>query len=547
MQTETKHGPTAPITEIDNAQPGHQTWRPLRLFNVYRLLISGALFIYALTGFDPKQIAHHDYFLFNLTATTYLASCIFNFVTIQRRRPEFTVQVYFQVIVDIIAITLFMHAVGGIQSGFGMLIIVAVAGGSILLAGRAALVFAAIATLLILAEHIYTQFGDPTISTDYRQAGLLGAAFFATALLAHALAKRVKESEALAAKRGIDLANMEQLTQYVIQQMQTGVAVIDNDTRLWQINESARLLLNIPAPKNNPPLADVCPELALQHQHWLKQPTLPPHRFHTETSATEVLPHFAKLGGDVGTLIFLEDTAAMSQQAQQLKLASLGRLAGSIAHEIRNPLGAISHAGQLLAESNKLNKHDIRLTEIIHTNTQRMNSIIENVLQLGRRDQAQAETITLKPWLETFIDEFCRGQNITPNHIELEIDPTNLNCEFDPNQLHQILWNLCHNGIRHSQAQTGQPRLLLRAGNKGDNPTPFLDIIDYGSGVPADAIDHLFEPFFTTNPKGTGLGLYIAKELTECNHAHLTFLPAETGGSCFRITFADPRRRRTTE
>lgn len=535
-------------TETEPTQqilPSHQTWRPLRLFNLYRLLISGTFVIYALSDFSIKAIGQYNPLLFKSVAIVYFILCIMNFFTNQWQRPNFSIQVYTQVIVDIIAITLFMHASGGIQSGFGMLIIVAVAGGSILLAGKAAVGFAAIAALLILGEHIYIQLLDPVVSTAYTQAGLLGAAFFATALLSHALAKRVRVSEELAEKRGVDLANMEQLTQYIIQQMQTGVAVIDNDTRLWQINESARQLLNIPAPENNPPLVEVCPELAFQQRLWLDDPDNTSQRFRPETSATEVLPHFAQLGEHLGTLIFLEDTAAVSQQAQQLKLASLGRLAGSIAHEIRNPLGAISHAGQLLAESNKLDQHDIRLTEIIRTNTQRMNRIIENILQLGRRNQAQPEVITLKPWLESFVDEFCRGQNINSNLLNLEVAPDNLTCEFDTSQLHQVLWNLCHNGIRHGLAHINEAKLLLNAGSDEDNPAPYLDVIDFGAGVPAEAIEHLFEPFFTTETKGTGLGLYIAKELTECNYAHLSYLPAETGGSCFRITFADPRRRRT--
>ncbi len=525
--------------------PSQQTWRPLRLFNLYRLLISGALLIYALSDFSIKAIGHYSPLLFKSVAIVYFIVCIINFLTIKWQRPGFSTQVYTQVIIDIIAITLIMHASGGIQSGFGMLIIVAVAGGSILLAGKTALEFAAIAALMLLGEHIYLQLSDPDASTAYTQAGLLGAAFFATALLSHALAKRVRVSEALAEKRGVDLANMQQLTQYIIQQMQTGVAVIDNHTQLWQINESARQLLNIPTPKNNPPLSQVCPELAFQYQLWLKDTGTAPQRFQPGTSATEVLPHFAQLGEQIGTLIFLEDTAAMSQQAQQLKLASLGRLAGSIAHEIRNPLGAISHAGQLLAESNNLDKHDIRLTEIIRTNTQRMNSIIENILQLGRRNQAEPEVIALKPWLESFIDEFCRGQNSNPDLITLEIEPASLTCEFDTSQLHQVLWNLCHNGIRHSHSLINESRLLLIAGKKEDQPAPFLEVIDFGPGVPEEAIEHLFEPFFTTETKGTGLGLYIAKELTECNYAHLSYFPAETGGSCFRITFADPRRRRT--
>lgn len=533
--------------KASDGTPAQQTWRPLRLFNLYRLLISGAFLINAMMDFSIQSIGQHDPTIFQLTAIAYFIVSVANVFTIYWRRPEFSIQVYFQVVVDCVAITLLLHASGGVQSGLGMLIIVAVAGGSILLPGRSALGFAAIASLLILGEHIYIQLSNPTMPTAYTHAGLLGAAFFATALLAHVLSRRVRESEALAEKRGIDLANMELLTQYIIQQMQTGVAVIDNETCLWQINESARRLLDIKPPTGRPRLEKVCPELAAEQARWLADPSAPPQRFKPATGATEVLPHFAKLGEYTGTLIFLEDTAAMSQQAQQLKLASLGRLAGSIAHEIRNPLGAIGHAGQLLAESDHLDQHEQRLTEIIRGNTRRMNSIIENVLQLGRRNQAQPEIIALKPWLEEFIDEFCRGQNIDRGLIELDVIPEQLSCEFDPSQLHQVLWNLCHNGVRHSLAHSGSPRLAIRATTRADNPTPYLDVIDYGPGVTAEVVDQLFEPFFTTDNKGTGLGLYIAKELAECNYAHLSYFPAETGGSCFRITFADPRRRRTAQ
>jgi two-component system sensor histidine kinase PilS (NtrC family) len=539
-------------TEMENSSapdqqdlPSHQTWRPLRLFNFYRLLIACIFAIDAFTGFKIKSVGQYNPTLFKWVVVFYLAVIVVNTITIKLKKPGFEFQVHYQVILDLLAITLLMHASGGVQSGLAMLIFVAVAGGSILLAGRAALLFASIASLLILLEHTYLQLHDPSTTPTYFYPGLLGMAFFATAMLSHVLARRIRESEALAARRGVDLANMEQLTQYVIEQMQTGVAVIDRETRLWQINDSARRLLNLPPQKKRLPLTDLCPELAFQQRLWQKDPSTPPIRFKPANSDTEILPHFARLGDGGGILIFLEDTAAMSQQAQQLKLASLGRLAGSIAHEIRNPLGAISHAGQLLTESPNIDKHDTRLTEIIRDNSRRMNSIIENILQLGRRDQAKPETIQLKPWLEEFVDEFCRGQNIPAEQFTLEIEPSDLNTEFDPSQLHQVLWNLCHNGIRHSQAHSGKASLILHAEQKKDNPIPYLDVIDFGPGIQPETIDHLFEPFFTTETKGTGLGLYIAKELCECNHAHLSYFPADNGGSCFRITFADPRRRRT--
>jgi len=175
-----------------------------------------------------------------------------------------------------------------------------------------------------------------------------------------------------------------------------------------------------------------------------------------------------------------------------------------------------------------------------------MNSIIENVLQLGRRRQPNPESILLSSWLENFIEEFYRSENLTHDDttITLEIEPETLEITFDANQLNQVLWNLCHNGIHHGNEHTKRSQLTLRAGVTPNSPRPYLDVIDNGPGIPSETVDHIFEPFFTTDTKGTGLGLYIAKELCECNHAQLTYIPGKPGGSCFRITFADPRRRR---
>ena len=534
--------------EFSAERDSNQTWRPLRLFNLYRMLLAGLLLIIGAADLDFKPIGQDNPGLYFAVTSIYLLVCIANTFTIAWKKPNFNTQVYIQVLVDIAAITLIMHASGGVQSGLGMLMVVTVAGGSILLAGQAAVRLAAAATLAMLGEHVYYQLTNPLEPAAYTHAGLLGATFFATAILAHALAKKVRASEALARQRGIDLANMEQLAQYVIQRMQTGVLVIDEDNHARLINESAQQLLNTTPLSDKQPLATLCPQLADQLQMWRKDRRNTPQQFRATSAVAEVLPRFANLGEDGGTLIFLEDTTTLAQQAQQLKLASLGRLAGSIAHEIRNPLGAISHAGQLLAESPNIDATDLRLTEIIRTNSQRMNNIIENVLQLGRRRQPAPESIAIKAWLENFIEEFFRSENLNPNNtfITIDVEPADIDITFDTNQLNQVLWNLCHNGIHHGNEHNKQNRLTLQAGLTPNSPSPYLDIIDDGPGVPTEAIDHIFEPFFTTDTKGTGLGLYIAKELCECNHAHLTYAATETGGSCFRITFADPRRRRNS-
>ncbi len=532
--------------EEETAQDPRNTWNPLRLLNLYRLALATLFLVVGLTDSSYRPVGQLYPLLFLITSIGYLGSCIATAMAISKRKPSFHTLVYIIVIVDVVAITLIMHSSGGVSSGVGMLLVGAVAGGSMLLPGQTALQFAAIATLAILFQHVYFNLTHPLSASAYTQAGLLGAAFFATAILAHALAKRVRASEALAQQRGIDLANMEQTAQYIMQHMQTGIIVTDAKARIWVANESSRELLNIPPIQQKQPLHQACPQLADQYELWANDKSYTPRHFRATTAIAEVLPRFAALDENAGTIIFLEDTTAMAHHAQQLKLASLGRLAGSIAHEIRNPLGAISHAGQLLAESPNMDRTDIRLTEIISTNSARMNRIIENVLQLGRRQQSTPETIQLSSWLRTFVDEFSVSQNIPQSNIEIKIEQENLTAQFDPNQLHQVLWNLCQNGAHHSLSHTSEVHLIIAIGISPNAHAPHLDVIDFGPGITAETLDHIFEPFFTTETKGTGLGLYIARELSECNNARLTYLAPDTGGSCFRITFADPRRRRAT-
>ena len=525
-----------------------QTWKPLGLLNAYRLVLASLLALVSLADIDLPPLGERDPHLFLLVSIGYVLFALLCIPLIRARKPGFHWQLYLQVLADIVCIIVLTYASGGIRSGLGTLLIVTLAGGGMLMSGQMAVLYAAISSLAVLGEEFYILLSGAGPGPSFTHAGLLGGTYFLTALLAWVLAKRARESDALAAQRGVDLANMQQLTEYVIQRMQTGVIVIDPRQRIRLINESAWHLLGTPAHPTQQNLAHLAPELAGYLAQWQANPDGEPQLFRPNASSPDLLPRFAKLGqaSQSGTLIFLEDTAALAQQAQQLKLASLGRLTASIAHEIRNPLGAISHAGQLLAESPQLSDGDLRLTEIIRNHSQRMNAIVENVLQLSRRQRARPEELGLKPWLEEFIDDFCRTHNLGAEHIRTDIDPPDTHVRMDPSQLHQILWNLCQNGVRYSSERLGVPRLELRGGSSAESPNPFLDVIDFGPGVPPEAVDHLFEPFFTTESSGTGLGLYISRELCESNQARLHYLPIPSGGSCFRITFADPRRKQLT-
>jgi two-component system sensor histidine kinase PilS (NtrC family) len=518
-----------------------QTWKPLSLLNAYRLLLAGLFCAVAVIGIDLPPLGERSHHLFLAVSLAYFGFALFSALTI-RWRKQFHFQLRLQILADIVAITALMYLSGGVSSGLGTLLIAALAGGGMLMSGRMACLYAAITALSVLGEEAYIMVKHVPPGPNFTHAGLLGATFFATAILAYLLARRARESEALAAQRGIDLANMQQLTEYVIQRMQTGVIVVDPQQRVRLINESAWRLLGDAGHPASQRLADLSPTLAAYLVLWQENPDREIHAFHTDPASPELLPRFARLG-NAGTLIFIEDTAATAQQAQQMKLASLGRFTASIAHEIRNPLAAISHAGQLLAESPRLAEGDSRLTDIIQQHSQRMNAIVENILQLSRRQRAHPEEFELKPWLQDFVATFCTTEGVDPGYITLDIAPPDTHVRIDPSQLHQVMWNLCHNGLRYSVEQTGTPRLKLRGGVSGESANPFLEVIDFGPGVSHEALDHLFEPFFTTEPKGTGLGLYISRELCESNQARLNYMAASGGGGCFRIVFADPRRK----
>jgi len=533
----------APTDEADVG--ANTTWKPLYFLNLYRLGLSGLFVLLAYTGNLIKPLGTTQPVLFGIIALVYLALCALAVAANHWRRPKFKLQVYGLVLVDIMAVMALMHASGGVTSGLGMLLVVTIAGGAILMAGRTAVSFAALASLAVLAETLYTHLELPRQTAAYPQAGLLGITFFATAILAHVLARRIRETEALAAQRGVDLANLAELTEHIIQRMQTGILVIDGQNRVRLMNEAAWHMLGMPAASEAPTLNRLSGELLQQLNRWRRDPEQPNKPVQLSANTADILPRFARIGGDAasGTLIYLEDTAATAQQAQQMKLASLGGLTASIAHEIRNPLGAISHAGQLLAESGELGEHDQRLTRIITEHSRRINTIIENVQQLSRRDRSRPEILALGPFLEAFVREFVEIHGAPARDIALKVEPKDLEVRFDPSQLQQILTNLCENALHHSAGYDGSPKVELRASDTVEPHRPVVEVIDRGPGISAEAAERLFEPFFTTESKGTGLGLYISRELAESNQAQLGHVPQPAGGACFRITFQDPRRQ----
>lgn len=515
------------------------TWRPLFWFNLLRLGSAGLLLGLSLTQPPLKPLGVAAPQLYRLAALAYLASALIGLVALALRWPRFNLQVTLLVAADVAAITVLTHASGGLVSGLGILLLMVVAGGGLLVSGRLAFLYAALAALAVLGESLY-RVNVAALAPTYTQAGLLGTTCFAAAAMAFEMARRVRRSTLLASDRQQEALALVRLNDEIIQRMQTGVLVIDAAQRIRLANGSAvRLLGRRLWPAS--PLPEVAPHVDQALTLWRAGRELPP-----AGQSDAYVPRFAPLGSGqaADVLIFLDDTATLNQQAQLLKLAALGRLVASIAHQVRNPLGAISHAAQLLGEDARLGTDQQRLIAILLRQSERVNRIIEEVLALGRPQRVETELLELAPWLGQVIDAYCTGHAVARQAVALHAD-AGVVTRGTPGQLQQVIENLLDNALRHA-ARAAWPRVTVRARQSATRDRPLIEVEDRGPGVPLANREQLFEPFHTNRADGTGLGLFMARELCAANQAHIEYYEPKTGGAGFRIVLADRRRRQLT-
>ncbi len=527
--------------------PSDLAWRVLGLVNLYRLLVP--LMLLALYSLAEPQSA-----LLPARPSLFLSVCIAYFsvavlLVVARRLSWPTLRriALLNATVDAVGISLILYSCGGISSGLGILMVLPVGAMAVLADNRDAFLIAAIAALGALAQQAFAYFAGFALPTDFTYAGVLGVVLFAIVLAVWPVANRLRESEALVRRQEVDLANLAQLSQYIVQHLRESILVVDTEDRVRLINESAAQILGDGNAYPGALLGEASPRLLYLLETWRQNPNAPTdatHTFVAEDGGRVIRPHFASLGGmdPAPVLVFLEDTSLIAAQVQQSKLAALGRLSASIAHEIRNPVGAMSHASQLLAESPNLSEEDRRLTQIVRGNADRVSTIIDNVLQLSKRGETRLERLSLSIWLEEFCEEFCETMQIPRSRVVIEPVEEEIEVRADPSQLHQVLWNLCENALKH--AATGQEPVSIEIRSGRLNPTarPFLEAADRGPGVDPSHVERIFEPFFSGGRGGTGLGLFLARELAQTNGATLLYEPRPGGGSIFRMVFADPRR-----
>ncbi len=390
--------------------------------------------------------------------------------------------------------------------------------------------FAALASLAVLAEQVVADYSHSFHTTSYANAGMLGASFFTIALLSYILAKRSEQILQLANQQKQTIIKLEDLNKYIIQHLQSGIIIVNKQQAIQMANQSALRLANLAVLPVN--LNDISTYLAAAFQTWLVDPDQNIVLLQL-SNQSEIHSRFMPLptGQEFLYMVILEDIALYNQQVQQSKLVSLGRLTASIAHEIRNPLGAISHAGQLLSENPLLSVQDRRLTQIIQTHSVRVNHIIEDILQLSRRTDSRREKLRLKPWMDNYLKNFTLEHAVNSDAFKLLYPDESLCAFIDPGHLRQIMDNLCRNALKYGKPELGP--IILRA--FAIQQAPCIEIIDNGSGISREHQGHLFEPFFTTSSSGTGLGLYISRELAELNQAKLSYYLTDDKRSCFRL------------
>lgn len=532
------------------------------IYNIYRLSIS---MFFLLTSFAaikhqdtlvlPSLIQQTALLFYFLLSLFFLA--LFYFV---QRRPK--LQLGFGLGIDIIILSLLLYTNGAPDLQLTMLYMVVVAASYMLLSVSQATAITLLAIIFVIYQQFFYAIANSLNLGNLVDALLMSLSFLAVGFLSWSISQRLVQMEKLAASHAKEAQRLQEINQQVISKMNNGVLVIRKGKVVVSNQAACQLLqLDIQLPTNSDAcLANIGQMLLKQHPdiyRWL----LNSPAQHNNTLLYE-LPSANKAGlhdklrinstplDEQSQLLIIEDLRREQANAQQLKLASLGQLTASIAHEIRNPLAAISQASQLLIEDSSetatsanhtdptadsttnptidpiIDDGNQELYQMIFYQTKRVNRIIEDVLRLSRQEKPKLQAIDLRTWLAQFLDEHFRIHDV---FVHATCQPTIF---FDPHHLEQILINLINNGLRYSSRS--HPHAYVEIEIYCSESDVIVDVLDHGEGVSEQSLAHLFNPFFTTDNDGTGLGLYLSQSFSEANHAKLLYIP-EHKLTCFRL------------
>jgi len=509
--------------------------RELYFFSLYRVLEAAIMAALVFSPISEMIGEARNATLGGAVAVLYMVAAV-SLLVLGRNERWLVPLVFGGACIDILAATLMTHALPPVAAGIAMMLLFNVAAAAMLLPLRFGMSVAVLASLALVIEFLWSAFADGERPRSLAELSMFVTSYLALAWLGNQIGHRARSSQRLAEQRTAEVANLVEINELIIRRMRTGVLVVDSDNQITLANEAASLLLG---DGSDGGLNHMAPELARRVQRWRNGWQVDDTPLQLFPDQPEVQPRFARLLADSDlTLVFLDDTTVVSRRAESLTLAALGRFSASLAHEIRNPLAAINYAVQLLEESRNVDDADRRLLQIIHQQCLRTNGIVESVLGLARRERANPENMDLGAFVRRFVEDYRQTLSIETDSLESIVPSQPVQALVDPKHLQQILTALVHNALKYGRIMDEPARVRLRVFQDGRNA--YVDVLDRGPGIPEGVVAQLFRPFFTTSEHGTGLGLYIARELSRANQATLEYVPVPGGGACFRVALPGP-------
>lgn len=516
---------------------------PIQLLGIFRLIMAVILSsIYILSArLSPEALPISRYF--QVVLLVYLFFLLASTLFLKRSRFQTTRYIYFFGLLDLAFISTLCYYTDGLNSPLIILLLISFMVHGTFLSRNAA--FSLLVVSIIIQLMLWVQFNYDPVNFQYswydrlisqgmlRLVGQNCFAFLALVLTTSWLNK-YEASQRLIDEKNEELKNAAILHEAIIQQSKSGLIVLDSEGKIILMNNYIKSWfgdLNL----QDSYLMDYLPTLTERFYLWNHLKFMDPSLFEYNDKSYYIEFDEIKQPSGYYSLIQIEPTENVNMRAQQDKLASLGRLTAAIAHEIRNPMSSIYQASQLLAEQRDVTATEEKLINMINNNVQRANRIISDVLVLARKSDSARGYFKLPPFLHEMLEEFYIEFPQYQNNIELKIAPEISRVLFDMSVLRQVIANLLNNSINHSGKDEKDLSIVVEAVMKGE--TPILTIYDNGMGISDTVKSHLFEPFFTTHKKGTGLGLYITKELCLANGGLIQYVELDDGKHGFRIIF----------
>jgi len=519
--------------------PEPLTRKVVGYLNIYRMVIAALLGVSHFGGLGQAVSGPTGQAVASAVLLAYLLFAAFHLFSARRKLANFFRLASYSVFTDVIFLSVLVIAYAGVGGGLGILLVFTSGAAAVLLPLRKALLIASIASLSMVGTATWRFAMSGGTADSLIQAALFGITAMVAAVLANRLAYWGRDFRLIAEKRKVTLTELEQVNELIIRRMRTGVVAIDETNMIRVMNESAWFLLGSPEVRQRS-LRSLSPRLEQALADWKKQPDIEPKPVILEPSQAQILPSFVSLPRDsgLGAMIFLNDNNVVARRAIELSVNSLAKLSGSIAHEIRNPLAALNHASQLLEESPQIRLSEMRLIHIIQNHAKRMNGIVENILQLSRREQSRPELLPLHIFLPEFANEFETSQTNRALEFQTAIDTEETYVLYDKSQLSQCLWKLLDNAVDHASRDKANPAVRLALRRDPEAGFCIITVADNGPGITKAQLSKIFEPFYTTRKEGSGLGLYIARQLCEANQAELTVDSEPGEGAYFHIRLA---------